>query len=418
MATDAVFNEVLKRYTPFKMILEEVKKRNWFIETVNKKTDWNGGVMEIPIELASGGSMAWGQLVDENDIADGVSKVLTLTASDLKECWGAMNFRQKDLNRHDDLKKSYLELLPGKLNSFSGEMSEQVSNTIFGDGSLATVTTASSAGASTQGIVIVDNTHFLKVGMKVYFDDNDSAPASTYIGAIDINTGAVKCVTTRGGSTQTDLTAMSVAQGAKMYIEGAQAQGPTKLKDLLLSAANGGLAQVYNAGFDKSIYPALQAVNINGSTFTQATLLKDYYKAFFTILEKGKGNLNKKMVIPFSHMSVITAQLEGQKQYVATDKKAGYGFTSVSVMGPDGVAEFVAVRGCSKTLAYVLDMETVHLCGNQFFKRDKDANGNEFYVKRATTGKVNIVDTAFEAELVISNLSHNGIIHSIPAVLP
>lgn len=418
MATDALFNEVLKRYTPFKMIMEEVKQRNWFIESVQKKTDWVGGTMEIPIELASGGSLSWGSLVDENDIADGVSKVLTLTSADLKECWGAMKFTSKDLARHSDLKRSYLELLPGKLTSFANEMSEQVSNSLFGDGSLATVTVASALGAGTQGIIRVDSTHFLKVGMKVVVDDGDSAPASGYITAIDANLNDVKVETTRAGGTQTDLTAYTVAQGAKLYIDGAQSNGPTKLQDLLLSAANGGSAQVYNAGFNKAIYPALQAINVSGSAFTQATLLKDYYNSFMTILEKGKGNLNKKLVIPFSHMGIITNQLEARKEYVAEERKAGYGFTSLKVMGPDGAAEFVAVRGCQKTKAFVLDMETVHLCGNKFFKRDVDANGNEFYVKRATTGKVNIVDTAFEAEVVITNLSHNGIIHSIPSTLP
>jgi hypothetical protein len=407
MATTVTFNDMLKRYTPWQLHLETLKRHNWFVEWVPKKTDWYGGTMEIPFEAGQAASFSWGSLTADNDIAEDKLLMGTLTKTDLKELWGTMKFNNSDLRRHGgDMKRSYLQIMPQRLNRFSELMSQMVSVTYFGDGSIDKAIADGTAGGKIQ----VSYPHRFNIGQKVIVDDANSSEATGYIVGIDVNTKELHIQDARTGGSNVDLSGYTVAQGAAIYNPGT-ANVPQSLKSILLPNSAGGSANYF--GYQKSLYPALQALSIDGSGFTTATLLDDLFSAYYEIMDQGKGSMDKILVIPLKWMQYIAAGLENNKRYTAETKKVGYGLRHVSITGPDGSAEFVAIRDCDVNTAFALDKSAIHLCGNSFFKRDKDANGNEFFVKRETTGLVNIVDTCFEAALVVLP-SHHGIIHSVP----
>jgi hypothetical protein len=411
-ATTESFNAILKRYTPFALHMEMLKRHNWFIEWVPKKTDWYGGTMEIPFEAAQAANFSWGALSAANDLGEDNFLMGTLSNSDLKELWGTMKIHNKDLRRHNgDMKRSYLQILPQRLTRFTQLMSQMVSISYFGDGSIDSATVDGTSG----GIITVNYPHRFNIGQKVVVDDDNSSSATGYIVAIDINTKQLHIQDARTGGSDVDLSGYTVAQNAKVYNPG-QADIPVALKDILLSAANGGSTNYF--GYAKATYPALQAKNIDGSSFTQATLLDDLYGAYYEVLDQGKGSLDKTMVMPLKFMQYISSGLENNKRYEAKQTKVGYGMREVEIYGPDGMAKFVAIRDIDPTLCFILDKKGMSLCGNSFFKRDVDANGNEFYVTRDTTGKVNIVDTCFEGALVVQAPSHQGVVHSIPNSLP
>jgi len=406
-ATDESFNSVLKRYTPFNLHMEMLKRHNWFINWVEKKTDWYGGTMEIPFEAAQAANFSWGALTAADDIGEDAFLMGTLTNSDLKELWGTYKITQKDLRRHGNMKASYLKILPNRLTRFTELMSQMASVTYFGDGSIDQCTADCTAG----GLVSVNYPHRFNIGQKVVVDDSNSSSASGYIVAININTKVLTIKDARSGGSAVDLSAYTLVQNAKVYNPG-QADVPQTLKDILLSAAAGGSTNYF--GYAKATYPTLQAVNIDGSGFEKATLLDDLFGAYYQVMDQGKGSMDKIMVLPLSFMQHIAAGLENNKRYQAETKKASYGMREVDILGPDGMAKFVFIRDIDPTLCMVLDKKGICLVGNSFFKRDVDANGNEFYVDRAATGKVNIIDTCFEATLCIQAPSHQGIIHSIP----
>lgn len=410
MATNESFNNILKRYTPYEMFYEELKRRNWFINTVKKKTDWFGGTMEIPLEGGEASSLSWGSLPATGDVAEGTYLLATLTNSDLKELWGTMKFHNKDLKRHSNMKQSYLQLLPGRIKQFTDRMSERVSLTYFGDGSMAKATGNGAVG----GTIAVDRPYLFTIGEKVVVKDDDTAAVSGYVTAIDRNTKVLKIETTRSGGAAVDLSLFTAAANAKIYLPNATTDGPKTLASILLSAANGGDSAYM--GYTKSVYPVLQALNVDGSGFTATTLLQDLYEAYYEVLDQGAGSLNKKMVIPLSFMKHISSALELNRDFSVKDRTTAHGFRSVSLEGPDGVCDIIAIRDCAVDKAFILDMDSISLVGNSFFKRDVDANGNEFHVEREATGRVNYVDTAFEAALVVRGCSHQGIIHGIPSL--
>ena len=410
-ATTESFNSILKRYTPYKLHFETLKKTNWFVDWVEKKTDWMGSTMEIPFQASAASSFQWGALTASNDISEGQYLMGTLTNSDLKELWGSFIINNKDLTRHGgNMEASYLKILPNLLNRFTEKMSEKVSITYFNDGAIDVATANGTAG----GIITVQYPHRFELGEKVTIDDDDSSPVSGYVVAINVNTKQLHIQDARTGGANVDLSGYTVAQNAKIYTPGI-ADVPQSLKSILLPASAGGVASYF--GYTKATYPALQALAVDGSGFTKATLLDDLYSAYYQVLDQGKGSLNKIMVMPLKFMQHISAGLENNKRYTMETKKVAYGMRHVSITGVDGVAEFIAIRDCDPSLVYILDKEGMCLAGNSFFKRDTDANGNDFTVIRNTTGKVNIVDTAFFAALVVQAPSHQGIVYNIPRTL-
>lgn len=407
MASTANFNAMLKRYQPFKLHMELLKKENWFIEKIKKKTDWNGGTMEVPLQVGLGQSYKWGGLPTAANIGQQQTLMGTLTSSDLGELWGSQVFYYRDLMRHKNMEKTYLQSLPQQLKQFSEDMSEKISVTYFGDGSITALTATGTAG----GVITVADPWRLSLGMEIVVDDGDSGSATGYITAIDRNTKQVTVKDARSGGSAVDLSAYSVAQSAKVYLPGYGSE-PAALRDILLSAANGGDTNYF--GYAKATYPALQAINIDGSGFEKATLLDDLYDAYYQVLAEGKGSADKVMVLPLQFLAYIGSQLDANKRYLAETKKAAVGFREIELTGPDGVLKMVFIRDCVKTEVMILDFNAMYLCGNDFFNRHKDPNGNEFYTVRTDGDAYKyIVDTCFEASLAVMP-SHQGIIHSIP----
>lgn len=403
----ANFNNMLKRYQPFDLHMELLKKENWFINKIKKKTDWNGSVMEVPLQVGLGQSYKWGGLPTAANIGQQKTLMGTLDADDLGELWGSQVFHYRDLKRHKDLKKTYLQALPAQLKQFSEDMSEKISITYFGDGSI----TAATANGTAGGLLTVADPWRLSIGMEIVVDDGDSASATGFITAIDRNTKVITVKDARESGSAVDLSDFTVAQLAKVYLPG-YGNEPDTLRSILLSSANGGDANYF--GFAKATYPALQAINIDGSGFTAATLLDDLFAAYYQVLAEGKGSADKIMVLPLNFLATIGSQLDNNKRYTSETKKTGVGFREIELCGPDGVMKMIFIRDCAKSEVFILDFNAMYLCGNTFFDRHKDPNGNEFHTVRTDGDAYKyLVDTCFEAALAVMP-SHQGVIHAIP----
>jgi len=403
MATTETFSSMLKRYMPYQLLVEEMKRRNYFWNKVSKDKSWKGGTLEIPFEGAEASSLQMGSLTAQADIAE--AEYVMGVLSSQPELWGTMLFNEKDLKRHGDMKASYLKILPGKINQFITRMSERVSIQLLGDGSIAVAT----ANGTISAGIAVDHPERFAIGEKVAVDDDDSAAVEGYVVSIDINTKIIEIDTTRTSTTAVDLSGYTTAQNAKVYLPGVQANGFTSLGSQLLSSTNGGSAALF--GQTKTAYPHLQALNIDGSGYAAGTLLADVFGGFYEQATLGKG-MPTEIVMSFDNFKNISTAIEGDRRHSPTEKKSGYGFRSVTVMGPDSEMTITAVRDMPNDKMYILDWDAIKFHGHNFFDR-KRSNNEEFFVIRGTAGYQYVVDVAFQGDLVVNKPSHCAVIHSI-----
>jgi hypothetical protein len=403
--TTASFDAVLKRYMPYELLVEELKAYNYFWNKVQKKQGWKGGTLEIPFESGAASSLSMGALTSATDIAEHTEVMGTISTQ--PELWGTMKFNEKDLDRHSgDLEASYLAIAPGKQKQFIKRMSDRVSIMLLGDGS---ITAATSDGLVGGTIVVADPEKF-DIGEKVVVDDDNSAAVSGYVTAIDINTKTLTIKDARSAGAAVDLSGYTVAQNAKIYLPGVQASGFTSLKTQLLSLANGGSTNLF--GVAKTTSPFLQALNWDGSTFDASNILEGVFSYFYDTMKFGKGNPTE-VVCSLKNFKNMALSQEAKKQYVVADKKVGFGYAQMTLVGNTGELTVTGVRDMADSDMYVMDWDALKFHGDKFFERKRHMDGSEAFLVRNTTGYEYLIDVKFYGDLVVHNPSHCGIIHSI-----
>ena len=405
--TSQSFSNMIKRYMPYSLLEEEFKKRMFFWNKVKKDSGYEGGVLEVPLVQNEASSLNWGTLTAANDIAEASYSLGTITK--LPELWGSMVFNEKDLRRHVSMEKSYLKILPGKIDQFVKAMAERVSIQLLNDGSIAKATADGTVG----GNITLDRPYLFQIGEKVQVDDDDSPAVVGYVQSIDINTGVVQLDDARTAGSPVDLSAYTTAQNAKVYVPTAQTEGMTSLAAQLLSVANGGAATI--AGVTKADHPMLQALNVDGSGYTANTLTNDVFGAMYEISEFGRGRITE-ILCSYNNFRHIAKDIETNRRYAKGEAKAGYGFTSVDLIGPEGGLTITALRDMPNDKMYFMDWDAMKVFTPKSAFERKRVNGEEFFVERATAGYTYISDIKFEAELVVHQPSHCGVVHGIPTL--
>ncbi len=406
MSTTASFSAMLKRFMPYQLLEEEMKKRMFFWNKVQKDNGWEvGATLEVPFVGNEASSLLWGALTAANDIAEADYVLGTLSSS--PELWGTMLFNEADLRRHTSMEKSYLKILPGKIEQFIKAMAERVSIQLLDDGSVSIATDDGTVGAGIE----VARPYLFQIGEKVDVDDDDSALATGYIRTIDINTGIIVIYDARTAGSVVDLSAYTVAQNARIYVRAAQASGMTSLSSQLLSASNGGTSALFGA--TKASYPHLQARNLSGAAYTAASFTDDILGAFYDVSERGKGNPSE-ILVSFGNFKALSKDLETSRRYARGDSKSGYGFRSVNLVGPEGDLTVTALRDMPNDKAYIMDWSALKFFHPKNAFERKRVNNEEFFVIRNTTGYQYVVDVRFAGDLVCHQPSHCGVVFGIP----
>jgi len=427
MATNRDFQTMLNEYLAIDLLKEELKKQDYLMSKVDMDEGAKGGKVIVPFEGQYASSIEFGSLADETDI----SKYAYVRGelSPTIETWGSLIFNHRDLMQHDGKinEKSFLKILPGQINDFVVKMKSAIAVNALNGSHFATATVNGTAG----GVLEVDRIERFTLSQKLVLDDNDSAAATYYVIAIDVNggtlgKGAVTLSATRGGAAA-DISAYTVAQAAKVYHPGAQSSSFTSIKSQLLSLANSGPATIF--GQTKLSYPYLQATQISGAAVSATNILSKIFDGAARMQQLGKGYADMEVVMNLKHMGSILALLEvgggtnpgvpykGAFNVVPGSRKvSAYGWTEIMVGSP---------AGAMLKLVGVLDMDqdwiwfnggwdTVTFYTNGGLQRRKAPDGKEFYEKRATTGYVYILDHVLEGDLAVKAPFKHGIMHSIP----
>lgn len=417
MATTQNLSALIKRYQPMNLFVEEMRKRSYLWNKVKKKTGWvPGATLAIPFEGGEYSSLSYGALTDTTDIAN--MTAVTGTLSGPKELWGSMKFAEADLDATVSLEQAFAQLVPGKTKQFIDRMTQRASLDML-NGFVAIIKDVSPVDGSTNadtpssGIVYVDHPEYLTIGERINIDDDDSAAltSAAYVVAIDYNTKLVTIQDARSAGSGVNLSAYTETQNAKIYtVGGTSTAGFTSLRSQLLSSANGGSSTQF--GSTKTTYPILQAQNFSGAAITSANILDVVNDFFYSVKALGKGDATE-VLMSYKNFKNCANGLQDQRRFMVGDKKGGFGYNSINLMGPENDFAITAIRDVADDVMYIVDWNVLQFHGDQFFERKRHLNGEEFFLERATTGYSYIQDIKLTGDLVCVAPSYNGIVYGI-----
>ncbi len=412
MSTVRSFQNMLNEYSPNKLLKEELVKRDYILSHIELDQKWKGGKLNVPFKAAGASSLKMGGLTAASDISQ--HKYVRGTINDYKELWGSMVFNQRDIMDHSGrvIEDSFLKIFPDQLEDFMSYM-KMMTSILLGTGPhFATATVNGTVG----GVLGVDHIDRFELDQKVILKDGDTAAAAYYVIAINVNASTVTFSATRGGAAA-DISAYTVAQSAKCYIDNGDVEYFTTIRSVLLSLANGGDANVH--GQSKLAYPFLQAVNVDGSSITATNILDKLIDSYTEVRRKAKGRADT-FLMSYKHFGSVLKALENKANGAANwnvsveDKKASlYGWDEIVINTVNGKLKIVGIQEWDDDTIPLLDMKSMAFRSNGMFQKRKNPDGDEYFEVRNTDGFQYIVDICLFGELEINKPGHNGIIYGI-----
>lgn len=413
MATARTYSAMLNEYLTNDLMRQEFIKRSYLFEKIEKDNSWKGGTVPVPFQGGQASSLSFGSLTSTANISE--SEYVRGEITTYKELWGSLVLNSTDLKQHDGkIKEStFLRIMPQELERLMDFAKMQASINLLDGTHIATITDSSDAS---NGNFVVDKIDRFTLGQKLDIDDGNSSPDEVWVINIVIDTNTVTLATSKGGSAA-DLSAYTAAQSAKLYLPGAQSNSFLSLRDLLLSAANGGSASIH--GQTKTAYPYLQATNISGADVTADNVIEKIFDAGNEHNKKARlGGRPTHVFMSYTHlanaMKSVELQKGGFKVSVTSTKASQYGWTEIKVLSVSGGdLSFVGMQEMPDDLIYGIDMTSMKLLSNGLFRKEISPDGNQFYVVRATTGYSYVTDFCLFGELQVHAPCKNWVLHSI-----
>jgi hypothetical protein len=401
---------MLNEYLTYDLLKEEFLKRHWLLSNIEIDEGWKGGTLPVPFKGAQASSLKFGGLTAEGDIAE--DKYVRGEVTDYRELWGTLLFNHRDLLEHDGSvkEKSFLKILPDVIEDYMEWMKESTSlNMLVG----AAKDRAVVDGTAAAGIQVNRPDRF-NINEKVLVDSDTQAAVVGYVRSINMETGVIVLFDARTGGAVLNLSAYTVADNTVFYVDGANTDSFTSLKESLLSAANGGSATLY--GQTKLDYPYLQSIQVDGSGVTAANLLERLFDGYTRVKTIGKGMPNK-AVMSYKNLGSIMKILEQDKGQYHIDQKStkvnAYGWTEIKIIGVKGSLDVVGINEMDDDFIMFLDMRSMKFHSNGMFKKRTAPDGKQYYEVRTTAGYFYILDMSLYGELILNRPSYCGIMHSI-----
>ena len=404
------FSSMSNEYLTPKLLTEELVKRMWFFSEVEHKQDWKGGTLIVPFEGNPPTSIAFNSLTASNDIAE-ADFVRGEVTTQIKATHSLI-FNQEDLAEHDGKipESTFLDVMERTVGPGMTFFKEALSHQMMAGPSVCTVTAEAS---SASGLYTLNRIERLNKGQKLVLKDS-GGQVNVYVTAIDLNTDVATFSLSRGGAAA-NLSAFTIAQGAKLYHPGGETSTFTSMRSALLSSTNGGGSTLH--GQTKTSYPYLQCINLSGSDITASNILEKLFDFYVNVRKKARGNANK-LVMSYKHWgSCMKSQqiTKGGYKVISDPKRNEFGWweTMIASTSTGESLSLVAVQEWDDTEIVAFDKGSVKVYSNGGVRKHKTPEGKEFYTVRNTTGYQYIVDVVFRGEVVWHAPTRNGILHSI-----
>lgn len=420
MSTTRTFQAMLNQYLPNELLAEELIKRDYILQKVDKDNSWKGGDIQVPFRGGNASSVKMGGLTSSSDVAE--STLVRGSLSGYVECWGTMVFHHTDLIQHDGKipETTFLRILPDEVDIFMDFMKQVVSTQLLSGGSIAKVKDDASNGS---GIFGVDHVERFQISQKVTFvDDGTVGTTSYYIIAINVNpsssqlangaNGTITVSATRGGSAAAST--YTAAHSTKVYTDGADSASFNNFRNVFLSSANGGASSIH--GQTKTAYPILQAVNIDGTSINATNILDKIFDGYTTVRSKAKGNANT-VLLSYKHLGSIMKLIETQKGAfkvsVNSTSASMYGWTEIQITSVKGELTIVGIQEADDDVIFFVDWSSMKFMSNGFFRKRQNPDGREYYEVRNTTGYDYLLDIMLFGDMMFTKPGQNGVIYNI-----
>lgn len=412
MSTNRDFQSMLNQFLPLDLLKQEFIKRDYLMQKVDHVENWKGGELIVPFQGQHASSIEFGQLAAQNDIAK--YKYIRGSITTQPEVWGTLLFNHRDLMEHDGKipESTFLKILPDQIDSMMMYFKMVVSTHLLGGPHFATATVDGTAG----GVLGVDRIDRFTKDQKVVLQDNNTAAASYYVINVNVYDETITVSATRGGAAA-DISAYTVAQAAKVYHPGAATAGMTSLGSQLLSAANGGSANLF--GQVKTDWDFLQSVQIDGTAVSASNILEKIFDGYVKRMRLAKGGKAPEVLMSFKHFGSVLKLLETQKgpfNVVPNSRSVNvYGWDTIEVGSVSGqVIKLVGIQEMEDSKIFYLDWSSIKFYSNGLFKRRKAPDGKEYYEVRETTGYFYILDHCLFGDLVCTAPWKNAVMYGIP----
>lgn len=417
MGTNRDFSSMLNEYLTVDLMKEELIKRDYLLQKVERDDGWKSGTIPIPFEGQHASSVSFGSLTADTNVSK--YKYIRGQLTTYRELWGTLRFEHRDLMEHDGKinEKSFLKILPGQVDDFISNFKMSASINMMDGPQFAVATVSGTAG----GVLEVDKIDRFTIDQEVHLVDGNTAEATYYVIAIDVNGGTLKkgSVTlsaSRGGAAA-DISAYTTGQNTKVYHPGATTDSFTSLASQLLSSANGGSATIF--GQTKTAYPYLQAIQYDGTAVSASNLLPTIFDAYSRRQQTAKSGKLPEVLMSYKHLGSILKSLESTKQAfnVIPDsrKTSVYGWQEVMIGSVSGeLLKLVAIQEKSDDNIMMLDWDSITLYTNGFIQRRTAPDGLQYYQIRATTGFSYLLDHVLAGDIVCKAPWKNLIIYGIP----
>lgn len=418
MATNRTFSALLDDYVPDGLLKEEMKKRNYVYQNIEKDESWSGAssttgeaAYVVKFKGAQASSIAFGALADTTDISK--SSFVRGRITTQPELWGSLQFDHRDIMENDTVsERKFLNLLPDELSDFMDFISAATSQQIMSGGSFAELTADGDTGGT--GLMTVDRPERFEIGQKISLDDDNSSAQTLYVTAVNMNTAVVTVSDTRGGSAFS-ISGYTTAQNAVVYHQGSQSSGFTSIKNSLLSSANGGGTTLY--GVTKTSYSYTQAINVDGSTITAVNIMEKIFDAMTTIERRGKGKITEAWLslTNFGSCQKVIENSKGSFNVKAGDNSAvQYGWQTITIGNAAGrIIKLVGLHEMDDDYIPFIDWRALVFASNGGFRKRKSPDGIMYFESRATTGYSYIVDMCIFGDVVVKRPSYCGVLYSI-----
>lgn len=403
MALTSNIDVLLREYAPNELLVNEIARINWLVSKLKKDTKWPLGQYQIPLETNEASRFEWGALPAANDIPQAAYAKPYVNGP--KQLLGSMLFDQVDLERHQgDLKKSFLSILPQKINQFTERMTEKINLALLGDGSVCPLT----ANGTVGGLVTVGKTKVTLFTEREKVDIKGTSTAvlkTGYVRNIDVNAGTFYLYSAPTGGAVVDVSMETTALGAKVYTVGATVERATSLVDIIFSSANGGADSLYGGNLVKNVSAVFQPYfsDISSAT-TGATFIAALYDSLYECEEMGRGGIQKEVLVPYQAFKAMAKAAESGRKFEMGKTETVYGSSSIELTGPHGTMKVRAARGVPADKAMFVDYDALVLASRgEMIKKANPMSSEEAFEIRNTTGYQYIVDKKAEFELIVTN---------------
>ena len=414
------FSAMINEYLPYELLKNELFGDDVLLKKIDIKEGWlDGATLQVPFKEASASTVVYGELEAESDIAQSVLEKGSLSAH--KTVTSSLRFAHRDLQDHKGgvSKKSFLKILPNELDDHLKLLRGLIVNNFLNGVKLAVVKGTVDSTDAAAGILPVNNPQKLKLNMKLDFLVNaaDSTPTTVYVKELDIPARKAKFVTARGGVTPVDFTAVGQVAVVDSFLTLPKAWGKgfVSIKDMLLPAAVGGVAQI--AGKTKSAYSYLQAYAKSGSNITATSILTPLFDMQTEICTYTPAE-PKEIWMSYKNLGTSLKEIEKSKgafNIVPGSRKTDvFGYDTVeigSVAG--GTLKLVGIKIMDDDFIAFMDNGVLDFHTDSFIRRIKSPDGLEYHTTRTVNGYFHIIDHECHGDLMLNKPNGCGVLHSI-----